>query len=178
MNVLERINSESGKNDLSFLIIGGHAVNTYGVQRTTADIDLLVDRQERDSWKSLILKMNYEATHEADNFIQFRHKELGHWPLDLMFVDTEIFEKLLADSESKSVGNNNVKVPKVEHLIALKLHALKEDLAHRENKDTQDVIDLIRIQDIDFKSEEFKALCLKYVSQAKYEEICKKSERN
>ena len=37
MNIFTRIASAASESDLNFLIVGGHAVNAHGYQRTTLD---------------------------------------------------------------------------------------------------------------------------------------------
>jgi len=59
----------------------------------------------------------------------------------------------------------------VPHLIALKLHALKQDLAHRQIKDFLDVVDLVAANKIDLKSEELKSIFQRYGSADLYRRI-------
>ncbi len=63
-------------------------------------------------------------------------------------------------------------VPSVHHLIALKLHALKNNSAGRMVKDMGDIAALVQQHKIDIKSETFKALCLKFGGAAIYQRIC------
>lgn len=66
-------------------------------------------------------------------------------------------------------------VPSVNTLIALKLHALKNNFKLRENKDLSDIIELIRINKISYKTKEFKELCLKFGTEEIYQKIFERS---
>lgn len=49
----------SSQRQLPFLVIGGHAVNAYGYSRETADLDILVNKADRDQWLSWFHSLNY-----------------------------------------------------------------------------------------------------------------------
>lgn len=51
------------------------------------------------------------------------------------------------------------------------ISTIKHNLKIRESKDLPDIIDLIRINKIDFKGKEFKELCLKYGTEEIYRKI-------
>ena len=55
-------------------------------------------------------------------------------------------------------------LPCAEHLIALKLHALKHGRIHRFLKDFQDVEGIIRKNHFDLNSPKYRELVLKYGS--------------
>lgn len=54
MEILKTIPSYTKTLDLSFVLIGGHAVNFYGISRQTGDINLLTDRGQKAKWNSLL----------------------------------------------------------------------------------------------------------------------------
>ena len=59
----------------------------------------------------------------------------------------------------------------IEHLIAMKLHVLKQGKLHRFLKDFQDVVDLVRVNKLDLRTEKFRALFTKYGNVRLYEQI-------
>lgn len=59
MNIFSVIQGEAERSGLNFLIIGGHAVNALGYQRTTLDIDILVGEAELAEWKQLLARLGY-----------------------------------------------------------------------------------------------------------------------
>jgi hypothetical protein len=52
--VAQKITDLFKKKDIDFCVIGGIAVTSYGYERTTTDIDLLVDAKDKEKFESLV----------------------------------------------------------------------------------------------------------------------------
>jgi len=156
---------------LEFLVIGGLAVNFYGVSRETADLDLLVCRDHRDIWCKLLSGLNYTIQHEATAFIQFSPPQDSAWPVDFMLVAKPTFDTMVAAAREVSMYQASVKIPTLTHLLAMKLHALKHSHARRFMKDYLDVENLVRANQVDLQSEQIRASFLKYGDLELYEKI-------
>jgi len=152
MTLFQILERETPARHLDFLLIGAHAVNQYGYSRDTADVDLLVRRAERDAWLALFEGLNYRVFAEKPTFLQLEAPKDFVWPVDLMFVNDQTWEKMRAEAVEISIGNARCRVPKLLHLIALKVHALKHGHARRFAKDFQDVEGLISINRLDVAS--------------------------
>ena len=144
---------------LRFLVIGGYAVNAHGYSRTTIDIDFLVRREDRALWMARLCQRGCAILREADVFMQFT-QERGT-AIDLMLVRDETFEQFWTASEERTAMGVLVRVPSLDHLIALKLHALKQQLAQRTFKDADDVESLVRMNKLDLQSPRYEQLFLK-----------------
>ena len=48
----ERLAREAADASLTFMVVGGHAVNAYGYQRTTLDVDLLISESALGAWRA------------------------------------------------------------------------------------------------------------------------------
>ena len=81
--------------------------------------------------------MNYRPDYIQRTFARFR-SSAGAIDLDVMLVSDETFEKMAAQSKVTEFEQTPVSIPSIEHLIALKLHALKQDLRHRRLRDADD----------------------------------------
>ena len=68
-------------------------------------------------------------------------------------------------------GTHNVRIPSIEHLIALKLNVLKQVGKARELKDLADIVALVKIGKLDVKDDKFRLLCKKYGTIQIYENI-------
>jgi hypothetical protein len=156
--------------ELRFLVIGGLAVIAHGYPRHTMDLDYLVRRSDRDAWRNLLAGHNYEPTHEHENFTQFTSRA-GWIDLDLMFVNDSTFEAMFAASELKSLGTSKARFPSLQHLIALKLHVIKQNIPHRVLGDMDDVINLLLANQVDVRQENWRQLFLKYATLDVYEKI-------
>ena len=171
MGLFEQIVTETQRKGLDFLVIGGHAVNFYGYSRETADLDLLVRRDARAAWAELFSGLGYVLEHDAGTFMQFAPRGQAEWPVDLMLVRKPTLVAMLADSREVNMYGAKLRIPSPEHLIALKLHALKHTRAHRFLKDFQDVEGMVRTNHLDLQSERIRCLFLKYGNLDLYEKI-------
>ena len=171
MGLFQQIASEAKKRDLQFLVIGGLAVNFYGYSRDTADLDLLISSKTHDQWKVLFLEMNYSLYREQGTFIQFSPPKEGIWPVDLMTVREPTFRPIFEFGKEVEMYEAKMLIPTLEHLIALKLHALKHSHLGRFLKDFLDVENLVRINHIDLKSDKIRRMFLKYGTAEIYEKI-------
>jgi predicted nucleotidyltransferase len=171
MKILEIIERTSRERDLRFLVIGGHAVNVHGYSRTTCDLDLMIERDQRGPWTDALQSCHYSVGHQHEIFMQFEPPDEHSWPIDFMLVSAETFSGMWAESVSTSLDGTPVRIPSLRHLLALKFHVIKQSLRHRSVKDWDDVIRLIDANSIDVRSESFKQLCQRYGNLDTYEQI-------
>jgi hypothetical protein len=153
---------------LQFLIIGGYAVAAHGHTRATFDVDFLVRQAERGAWFDRLAAAGLKLFGETTAFAQFV-QEPGGDGLDLMLVDQLTFEKMWQESEERDFNGNQARVPCLDHLLALKLHALKQALPHRTSKDAEDVEILARRNGLNLHDPRYEKLFLKYGNQKLYD---------
>ncbi len=154
---------------LDSLLVGGNAINLLAYSRTTFDVDLLVRESDAENWLSFFARHGYAVFHRSANFIRLRFvaDPAGALPVDLMLADTETFQKIRADSHLHDLGNDlKLAIPSPLHLIAMKLHALRNPARLESGIDLQDVKHLIRTARIDTSSGEFNEITLRYATPA------------
>ncbi|MBM3882944.1 MAG: hypothetical protein FJ387_25030 [Verrucomicrobia bacterium] len=156
------------KPSLRFLVVGGYAVAAHGHARATFDVDLLVRRAERDAWLDRVSSAGLKLFGETGAFAQFTQPQGGDG-LDLMFVDESTFDRMWQASEERDFGGHSARIPSLDHLLALKLHALKQTLPHRTSKDADDVEMLVRRNRLDLRDPRYEQLFLKYGTREIYE---------
>jgi predicted nucleotidyltransferase len=171
MGLLQQIVTETQNRGLDFLVIGGHAVNFYGYSRDTADLDLLIRQDARAAWTEMFSRLAFVIDRDAGIFIQFAPPTQAEWPVDLMLVREPTFVGMLAASRQVEMYGARLRIPSLEHLIALKLHALQHTRPRRFLKDFQDVEGLVRINHLDLQSEKVRQMFLKYGNLDLYEKI-------
>jgi hypothetical protein len=171
MPIFDQLSRAAEERGLKFLVIGGHAVIAHGYARTTFDLDLLVERTRSAAWEELLASLDYRvhARHEA--FVQFNTPSPHAWPVDLMLASAETFAGMWGEAGEAQVESVTVRIPSLRHLLALKLHVLKQDLGHRAVKDMNDVIQLIEANGLDIRTDEFRQLCLRYGNGSLYENL-------
>lgn len=176
MEILRTISIFASERKIRFLVIGGHAVNSYGVSRHTGDLDLLVPLTDKSIWLELMEKLRYSVGQSDNRFARFKPVNLDNWPIDFMYVDETTFEGMYAQSQLHDFGNIDARVIHPKHLVLLKLHALKHFQVHRHAKDYSDLISLLKLPDVKFEREELEAACKKYADVELYDKIIKDLE--
>ncbi len=156
---------------MPFAVIGGHAVNAYGISRQTGDLDLIVRGSDKEAWSTLMKKMNYESGQHDERFARYRPDATPAWPIDLMFVDDETFRKILSDAVEMEFGPARARVVSSRHLVTLKIHALKHFQEHRFAKDFGDLVALLRSGKTGISDADLRELCVRYATSALYERI-------
>ena len=106
-----------------------------------------------------------------ENFVRLKNSNLALMDLDFIFVDADTLQKILKESHEITIVGQKLHVPSLNHLIALKLHAIKSNQKNRLLKDLPDIINLILINKIDITNPEFKTMCLKYGTEDIYKKI-------
>jgi len=162
------------KKNVTCILIGGFAVNYYKVTRHTADIDFLITRDDFEKISGLLEKNGLKKDNVQEVFARLIGEDSYLMDVDFMFVDKETLDKIIRAGKETSIAGQKFMVPSLNHLIALKLHAIKYNPKIREYKDLADIIDLIRINKLNVKDAEFRNLCLKYGTGELYKRIVEK----
>jgi hypothetical protein len=171
------IDARAEQLSLSYLIIGGHAINYYCEPRATLDVDFLVRKTDESKWCELLTAEGFKLRNDAGTFMQFSPPYGVEWRLDLMLVNDQTFAKLQEGARTIEVLGVTALVPKPEHLIALKLHALKHGHSERFEKDLHDVLSLIRSAKIDSRSETFRLLVEQFGTKEIYEQLVQRIDQ-
>lgn len=161
------------KSKIACVVIGGFAVNYYKVGRQTVDVDMLITREDFEKIIIVLHRAGYQKNYIQETFAKFTGKKTNLMDVDFMFVNKETLERIIADGKKISIAGQKMMVPSLNNLIALKLHSLKYNYKIREIKDLPDIVNLIRVNNVPYKSKEFKELCLKYGPAEIYERILK-----
>jgi predicted nucleotidyltransferase len=169
--VFHLISAISQHKGVPFVLIGGFAVNYYKVTRQTADIDFLITENGFKKISNLLEKEGYKEDYRQKVFTRLTTNSDYLVDLDFMFVDRETLSKIINKGSEIKIAEQKFIVPSLNHLIALKLHSIKNNPKLRMNKDLPDIIELIKVNKIDAKNKAFKDLCIKYGTQELYNEI-------
>jgi hypothetical protein len=170
-NVFYLISDIFNKSKVGAILIGGFAVNHYKIARQTAVMDFLIVKEDYERIDDLLQKEGYTpySTHEI--FIRLKNREPSFFDIDFMFIDKETFEKIQKVGHEIEILGNKFTIPSLDHLIAFKLHSIKYNPKNREFRDLPDIINLIRLNKVDFKNESFRELCLKFGNEDLYSKI-------
>jgi len=154
------------------ILIGGFAINFYKVTRNTLDVDFLITKEDFKKIESALTAEGYKEDFATDVAVRLSNINDG-MDIDFMIVDEETRAKIIEEGKEVEVVGEKLIIPSINHLIALKLHAIKHNPKNRMWKDLPDIIRLIKINKVDYKSSAFKDICLKYGNMKIYKVIMK-----
>jgi hypothetical protein len=151
---------------ISLLLAGGWAVCHHGYTRFTNDIDWICSRADEDRANALMESLHFEIAFQsmATRFQMKDHLEIP--PVDLIWVSPETFVKL-STSPQRTGRHHNIPVIDFEALLAMKLHALKDD-TERKGKDVLDIRFLLAENPDAIPEERLRALCERYAGPDAY----------
>jgi len=161
------------KTGVACVLIGGFAVNYYKVTRQTADVDFLITREDFDKIAPILEEKGYKKDLVQTVFARVKDNGMYLMDIDFMFVDRATLEKAINSGQKIKIADEEFTVPSLENLIALKLHSIRYNPDIRRHKDLPDIINLIKINGIEVREGSFKQLCLKFGTEALYDEILK-----
>lgn len=150
----EDVFRQLNKKKVRYVVVGGVAVNLYGVPRVTADLDLLMDLDRSNLLKlvNALEELGYrprapvvareladpekrEMWQKEKNMMvfSFYHPRLPYQQVDIFLDNPMDFEK--AEAEKRTVTAKGIKIPllSINHLIRMKKSVgRKQDLADAE----------------------------------------------
>lgn len=170
-NVWQLVATEFRKAKIPFLVVGGFAVNHYGVSRSTADFDLLITDESYPQALQILKKGGYQEFRKESMCARLKSDRLFFMPVDLLFTDPRTLLEMVKEAKTVSLRGAAFGVPSLNHLMAMKLHALKEGDGSREYKDLIDLLDLAKANQVRLTSKAFEELCLKYGGPKVYKRI-------
>jgi hypothetical protein len=152
------------------VVIGGHAIRAYGYARQTVDFDCMIATESIQALGDFLKKHDYCEAGRVASFIRFWHKDRTLGDLDVMPVDAATFAKINTGSREIDLGGFSVRVPRIAHLVALKLHAIKSN-PQRELKDGADIVELLRLNPNEVSDSELKEVCDHYAPPGYFEKL-------
>lgn len=162
--IFELIYEVFEKSKVPAILIGGFAVNAYEFTRQTMDIDFLMAEEDYVRALDDFKKAGFKELDRQKLCARLKAPPPHVWEVDIVFSDSKTVKKISEAGKKFKISGSMFKIPSLFHLIALKLHAVKQD-PRRELKDLQDIVELIRHNKMDIKTPAFRALCLKHGSE-------------
>ncbi len=133
---------------IPFTIVGALALHTYGYSRATNDVHLLVGADARDRLIAFFEKSGFETLHRSEGYSNHLHPDPALGRIDVIYVDQDTRDKILAEARPASLAGVSVAMPKPEHLAAMKVHAMKND-PRRTFQELADIQFLMKLPGVD-----------------------------
>lgn len=135
---------ELEQHQIPYGIIGGLAVFAYGGERTTFDVDFLIDGSHQETLKKIAEKMSLKLINENAEVVQFS----GSIQIDVVLANRPASQGML--TRLKKIGKLPFPVVAPEDLIGLKIQAFSGNRS-REFIDKGDILTIIRnVPDLNF----------------------------
>jgi hypothetical protein len=147
--IAQRIERRLAELDAPVALVGALAFSAYGHSRSTADLDLLTLRRVQAELVSFLEAEGYETLHVSSGYSNHVHREAAKGRVDVVYVDAATAEKVFSGAEVRcALGGVALLVPTAEHLIAMKVRAMKND-PRRQLQDMADIQALLRSTTVD-----------------------------
>lgn len=146
---------------LSVLVIGGQALPAFGVVRQTLDLDCLIAADDLGRLDGLLRAAGYDETDRTPIFARYQHPDRTVEDVDLLLVDRGTLTEMFSRGRVSNVGGEELRIPRFDDLVALKLHAMRNN-PKRFLRDTADIADLLRANPGVLPREELRRLCETY----------------
>ena len=151
---------------IPLLLAGGWAVCHHGYTRYTNDIDWVCSRANESRALDLMRSLGFEIGFET-MATRFQHPK--HWdllPVDLLWVSAETFAKMAATDQTTG-RHCDIPVIDFESLLAMKLHALKDD-KERDGRDMLDIRLLLKENKNAMTEKHLRELCERFADSNAY----------
>jgi hypothetical protein len=130
-------------------VVGGLALHAHGRSRATFDLDLVTGLEAQAPLVALLEQLGYETLHRSEGYSNHSHPDPEWGGVDVVYVDEETARRLFSScTRTLKLGSREVPVPSAEHLIAMKLRALRNDPS-RELQDLADIQYLLGLPETD-----------------------------
>jgi hypothetical protein len=130
-------------------VIGGLGLAALGFPRTTLDLDVVVPATVQDELIQFLESEGFETLHRSAGYSNHQHPDPQRGRIDVVYVRGDTAEKLFASTlAATGPRGGELRVPKPEHLIAMKVLAMKNDSA-RTHQDLADIRLLLELPGVD-----------------------------
>jgi len=157
------------RRNLRFAVIGGVGLGGYGMSRATVDLDFVLDAGAREEVIRFLESLGYGTLHRSTGYSNHQHPDSDRGGIDLVYVQEPTSGMIFAGIRIlDGPGGMRIPVPRPEHLIAMKVVAMKNDPS-RTFQDMADIRFLLSLPDVD--REEVRAQFEKHGLRERYREL-------
>ena len=109
-------------------VAGGLAVQAHGFSRLTKDLDIVTESGAQAGLVAYMESLGYETVYVSAGFSNHAHDDARMGGVDFIYVEPATADRMFsACGRQSGVDGRTLPVPKAEHLIAMKVHAMKND---------------------------------------------------
>ena len=137
------------ENEYRYAVIGGLGVAAYGMPRTTFDLDFVVESRAQEDIVQLLESKGYETLHRSSGYSNHHHRDADFGDIDFVYITGETDRRLFGSVRFFSgPSEHRMPVPHPEHLIAMKVLAMKND-PKRVFREMEDIRFLMSLEEVE-----------------------------
>jgi hypothetical protein len=130
-------------------VVGAFGLHAFGITRATQDLDLVTDVAARSILVAHLESLGYETLYVSEGYSNHLHEDPKLGRVDFVYVGGDTRRILFEGCRDRFIlGGRPVRVPRAEHLVAMKVQAIKNDPA-RSFQDLADIRSLLLLPDVD-----------------------------
>lgn len=150
-------------------VVGGLGLAALGFPRSTLDLDLVVTAAVQDDLVAHLETEGFRTLHRSAGYSNHQHPDPARGRIDFVYVRGDTAEKLFSSTLTVSgPEGRDVRVPKPEHLIAMKVVAMKND-PERALQDLADIRLLLGLPGVDL--EEVRASFARHGMERRFDDL-------
>ncbi len=166
--VLELVGGFLDTDRFSYAIIGAFGLHAYGLTRATSDLDFVTEAEAQPNLVSFLVSKGYETLYVSPGYSNHSHSDPSLGRVDFVYVGGETGRRLFEGCREFPLGGRMVRVPRPEHLAAMKVQAMKNDPS-RTLQEMADIRFLLALPGID--EEQIRVYFERAGLRDKYDEI-------
>jgi predicted nucleotidyltransferase len=147
--VLKTIVEFSRNEGFPLALIGAFGLHAYGLSRATRDLDFAVDIAAQDKLLPFLESLGYRTLYCSAGYSSHEHESAPLGRVDFVYLSGETSRRVFGEARHiLEIEDLTVPVPRPGHLIAMKVHAIKNDPS-RTLQDLADIQFLMSLPGID-----------------------------
>jgi len=134
---------------IDYALIGAFALQAYGYTRATQDVDFIVREEDQKEIIENIESLGFETLYSSPGYSNHVHSLPRLGRIDFVYVKGQTAEDIFLQTRNMLIlGDITIPVVRPEHLVALKVFAMKNDpkRALREMADIEHLLELGEIE--------------------------------
>jgi len=136
------------KEKIDYALIGAFALYAYGYSRATQDIDFITKYKNQKKIVAFLESIGFETLNQTKGYSNHLHP-IGSMRFDFVYISGDTADIVFQSIKKKNVfEDDDIPVVSPEHLIALKLFAVKNEPGRKlkELADIKEIYELTKIE--------------------------------
>ena len=154
---------------IDYALIGAFALKAYGYTRATQDVDFIARQKDQKKIIINLESLGFETLYSSTGYSNHLHPLSGLGRIDFVYVKGDTAESIFKEAVRILLFDDlTVPVVKPEHIVALKVFAMKND-PDRALREMADIKELLSLPEINLQ--EVQKYFEKYGQMEKYYDI-------